>query len=80
MSEPESIPYNLGAGFNCTYSLGPGNCPIHRDDPSAPLHDCDYGKPVVIVMPEGKPVVKIDHHEGKVHESTPRVMIDNEQD
>lgn len=61
MSEPESIPYNLGSGFNCTHRLGPDNCPIHRDNPSAPLHDCDYGKPIVLVEREGKLAVKIEH-------------------
>lgn len=61
MSESKSIPYNLGTGFNCTHRLGSYNCPIHRDDPSAPLHDCDYGKPIVIVEHEGKPCVMIVH-------------------
>ena len=59
------MPYiDLGfAGFNCTHPLGLDNCPIHQDDPHAPLYDCRYGKPVVIVEREGQPAVKIEHEE-----------------
>ena len=47
--------------FNCTHPMGVENCPIHKDDPGAPLHDCKYGKPMVIVEHEGKPAIKIEH-------------------
>ncbi len=39
------------AGFNCTHPLGVVNCPIHKDNPEAPLYDCRYRKPM---MTDGK--------------------------
>ena len=31
--------------FNCTHPMGVENCPIHKDNPNAGLHDCRYKLP-----------------------------------